>query len=221
MLLGIPHSFALGSSLAMSRKTLFVVGFGSSLRARDLAYEFERYGRLVRCDIPAPKGYSSRLFAFVEFEDCRDAEDAYVEMHGRKLDGHTLSVQWAKNAPPRGWRGAGSRSPCRSRSRSYSHDRSRSPHDTRKLDRSYSRSHSPRERSSAINLKNRSTSRNHSQGRDSYSRSSPPARTRSLTPAKRGATGLNDRHGSRSLSPVDSSRKMEPGSRELSLERED
>ncbi|KAJ3151403.1 hypothetical protein HDU86_006103 [Geranomyces michiganensis] len=86
------------------RTTLFVAGISSHTRARDLAYEFERYGRLVRCDIPAPRGVANKPYAFVEFEDDRDAEDAYYEMQNRKVDGYPLNIQWAKNAPSRSWR---------------------------------------------------------------------------------------------------------------------
>ncbi|KAI9487271.1 MAG: hypothetical protein EXX96DRAFT_605251 [Benjaminiella poitrasii] len=86
------------------RTTLFVAGFGGQTRARDLAYEFERYGRLVRCDIPAPKSFHAKVYAFVEFEDPHAAEDAFNEMHGRRIDGYTISVQWARNAPSASWR---------------------------------------------------------------------------------------------------------------------
>ncbi|KAL9556731.1 hypothetical protein MBANPS3_001712 [Mucor bainieri] len=94
------------------RTTLFVAGFGGRTRARDLAYEFERYGRLVRCDIPAPKSYAAKVYAFVEFEDPHDAEDAFNEMHGRRIDGYTISVQWARNAPSATWRLGGPSHPA-------------------------------------------------------------------------------------------------------------
>ncbi|KAJ3288877.1 hypothetical protein HDU79_004478 [Rhizoclosmatium sp. JEL0117] len=118
----------------MSRPTtLFCAGFGHRTRARDLAYEFERYGRLVRCDIPAPKSSSAKPYAFVEFEDYRDAEDAYYEMQGIRMDGYPLTIQWAKQDPSRNWRydddrgrrGGGRRPDSRDRDRRY-RSRSRS-----------------------------------------------------------------------------------------------
>ncbi|KAG6868772.1 hypothetical protein C0993_010699 [Termitomyces sp. T159_Od127] len=87
-------------------RILFVSGFHPATRARDLAYEFERYGPLVRCDVPAPRNphASSNPYAFVEFRSQRDAEDAYYEMHGRPFEGTRLSIQWAKNPPSSVWR---------------------------------------------------------------------------------------------------------------------
>ncbi|KAI9311192.1 hypothetical protein BX666DRAFT_1998841 [Dichotomocladium elegans] len=142
------------------KSVLFVTGFSSRIRTYDLALEFERYGRLVRCDIPTPKSASSKPYAFVEYEDPRDAEDAFNEMHGRRVDGRTLNIQWAKNAPRASWRferrpptprgGARTRSlstPSRGRSRSprpryRSRSRSRSP--ARARGHHYERSRLPR-----------------------------------------------------------------------------
>ncbi|KAL7748553.1 hypothetical protein RI367_005964 [Sorochytrium milnesiophthora] len=131
----------------MSRRTtLFVAGINPNTRAKDLAYEFERYGRLVRCDIPAPRPHA-KPYAFVEFESSRDAEDAYHEMHGLRIEGFSLNIQWARNAPSKSWRfergeDRGGHGRNRSRSRSPRRSRSRSP--DRGAPRSRSRSPVPR-----------------------------------------------------------------------------
>ncbi|KAI9204752.1 uncharacterized protein BJ171DRAFT_503466 [Polychytrium aggregatum] len=88
----------------MSRTTLFVAGFGSGVSARDLGFEFERFGRLVRCDIPAPKPNQTNQYAFIEFEDPRDAEDAFHDLHGRSINGAVLNIQWARSGPQKSWR---------------------------------------------------------------------------------------------------------------------
>ncbi|KAF9283141.1 hypothetical protein BGZ68_005531 [Mortierella alpina] len=160
------------------QKTLHVSGFSQRSRARDLAYEFERFGPLVRCDIPAPRDSSSRPYAFVEYEDDRDARDAYNEMKDTRFDGYRLNVQFAKNPPSSSWRyerGGGrkrSRSPAR---------RGRSP---------------PRRRSRSPRRRSPSPDRRGSRGGDR--RSASPAEPRRSSP---GATDSR-RRASRSRSPV-------------------
>ncbi|RDA89335.1 hypothetical protein CP532_6256 [Ophiocordyceps camponoti-leonardi (nom. inval.)] len=116
--------------------TLYVTGFTQGTRARDLAYEFERYGRLVRCDIPAPRSSSSRLFAFVEYEDRRDADDAYYEMHNKRLGrDDILKIEWARTPPSASWRFESGRDRDRRGPRSPRRGRSPSP---RRSTRDYS-----------------------------------------------------------------------------------
>ncbi|KAJ2521038.1 hypothetical protein GGI11_002127 [Coemansia sp. RSA 2049] len=112
----------------MGKRILYVTGFSRDTRARDLAHAFERYGRLVRCDIPGARR-DAKPFAFVEYEDSRDADDAYDRMHDQYVDEYRISVQWAKRPPARSWRFDGGESSRRSsRNRSRSRSRSRSPY---------------------------------------------------------------------------------------------
>ncbi|KZT22985.1 hypothetical protein NEOLEDRAFT_1070340 [Neolentinus lepideus HHB14362 ss-1] len=171
-------------------RILFVSGFHRSTRARDLAYEFERYGPLVRCDVPAPRNphAHSTPYAFVEFQRSRDAEEAYIDMHGRHFEGYRLSVQWAKNPPSSVWRYDRRSPPPRSsrdrRDRSKSprrndrdredRDKNRDRRDDRdwdREDRDKRRSRSPVDRSPADRKRSASPERR----KDDKARTPPPA----------------------------------------------
>lgn len=85
-----PHQH---QSYIMTR--IYVGGIPSDCRERDLDKFFRNYGRLRDCLIK--NGY-----AFVEFEDNRDADDAVYEMNGRELLGCRVSVEHARGIPRRG-----------------------------------------------------------------------------------------------------------------------
>jgi len=74
---------------------IYVGGIPTDCRERDLDKFFRNYGRLRDCLIK--NGY-----AFVEFEDNRDADDAVYEMNGRELLGCRVSVEHARGIPRRG-----------------------------------------------------------------------------------------------------------------------
>ncbi|XP_044736487.1 serine-arginine protein 55 isoform X2 [Chrysoperla carnea] len=81
---------------------VFVGGLTYRVRERDLEKFFRKYGRIK--EIAIKNG-----FAFVEFDDYRDAEDAVYELNGRELLGERVSVERARGTP-RGsdrWRGGG------------------------------------------------------------------------------------------------------------------
>ncbi|KAL3196053.1 hypothetical protein MRX96_045390 [Rhipicephalus microplus] len=55
------------------RGQLFIGRLPLDTRERDVEQVFERYGRLLRCDVKYGTGMA---YAFVDYEDHRDAEDA-------------------------------------------------------------------------------------------------------------------------------------------------
>ncbi|KAJ3014185.1 UNVERIFIED_CONTAM: hypothetical protein HDU68_000395 [Siphonaria sp. JEL0065] len=80
--------------------SLFIGRLPSELKVRDLEDIFQKFGRISRLDI---KRGASFNFAFVEFEDKRDAEDALRETDGKELPefGTRLVVEYAKGGSRR------------------------------------------------------------------------------------------------------------------------
>ncbi|KAL5198279.1 hypothetical protein ABZP36_001791 [Zizania latifolia] len=80
----------------MSRRwsrTIYVGNLPGDIREREVEDLFYKYGRIVDIDLkipPRPPGY-----AFVEFEDPRDAEDAIQGRDGYNFDGNRLRVELA------------------------------------------------------------------------------------------------------------------------------
>ncbi|KAJ8747079.1 hypothetical protein K2173_014486 [Erythroxylum novogranatense] len=71
---------------------LYVGHLGSRTRSRDLEYVFSKYGRIRDVDM-------KRDYAFVEFSDPRDADDARYHLDGKDLDGSRIIVEFAKGVP--------------------------------------------------------------------------------------------------------------------------
>ncbi|KAJ6217618.1 hypothetical protein RDWZM_008775 [Blomia tropicalis] len=78
---------------------IYVGRIGYDVRERDIEKFFKGYGRIR--EILLKDG-----FAFVEFDDQRDAEDAVYELNGKDLLGERVHVEFARG-PGRGSRGRG------------------------------------------------------------------------------------------------------------------
>ncbi|XP_021976995.1 serine/arginine-rich splicing factor RS2Z33 [Helianthus annuus] len=75
-----------------STTRLYVGHLASRTRSRDLEDIFSRYGRIRHVDM-------KRDYAFVEFSDPRDADDARYSLNGRDVDGSRIVVEFSKGVP--------------------------------------------------------------------------------------------------------------------------
>ncbi|OIV92127.1 hypothetical protein TanjilG_18699 [Lupinus angustifolius] len=71
---------------------LYVGRLSSRTRSRDLERVFNRYGRVRYVDV-------KNDYAFVEFSDHRDADEAIYQLDGHDVDGSRLIVEFAKGVP--------------------------------------------------------------------------------------------------------------------------
>ncbi|CAL0308556.1 unnamed protein product [Lupinus luteus] len=78
---------------SLSNRIIYVGNLPGDIRLREVEDLFHKFGPIVDIDLkipPRPPGY-----AFVEFEDARDAEDAIYYRDGYKFDGQRLRVELA------------------------------------------------------------------------------------------------------------------------------
>lgn len=68
---------------------IFIGGFSYRVRERDLERFCEKYGKIREISMKTK-------YAFVEFEDYRDADDAVYELNGKSLLGERVTVEIAK-----------------------------------------------------------------------------------------------------------------------------
>jgi RNA recognition motif-containing protein len=78
-------------------RQLCVFGIHPNTSARDIGYEFEKYGRLKKVNIPSTRKRKA-IYAFVEFVTGRDANDAYENL--KEIRGRKVKIEWAKHQTP-------------------------------------------------------------------------------------------------------------------------
>ncbi|KHN85184.1 Serine/arginine-rich splicing factor 9 [Toxocara canis] len=78
---------------------VYVGNLPSNVKQRDLEDLFDKYGRICFIDVKYSRGAP---FAFLEFEDARDAEDAIRGRDGYDLDGCRIRVEMTRGVGPRG-----------------------------------------------------------------------------------------------------------------------
>ncbi|XP_064466069.1 serine/arginine-rich splicing factor 12-like isoform X2 [Ornithodoros turicata] len=173
--------------------SLFIRNVPDGTRPEDLRSLFGKYGPLT--DVYVPVDYYTRRprgFAYVQFEDVRDAEDAMYSLDRTRFYGRELEIEFAQ-----GDRKTPSEMRCKERSR-----RTRSPHSSRHDERRrrsrsrspYGRDRSPRRsrRHSYSHSRSRSRSRSRDRRRGSYS----PRRSRSYSKSRsRSRSSHNGRAG--------------------------
>ncbi|KAM4794819.1 serine/arginine-rich splicing factor 10 [Rhinophrynus dorsalis] len=217
--------------------SLFVRNIADDIKSEELRREFGRYGPIV--DVYVPLDYYTRRprgFAYVQFEDVRDAEDALHNLDKKWICGRQIEIQFAQGdrktpnqmKAKEGGNSYGSsrydnydRYSRRSRSRSYERRRSRS----RSYEQNYGRSYSPRGR--AADRPRRSRSRSDrgrfSRRNRSHSRSRSNSRSRSRSQPKREmrAHRSGSRSHSRAPSKADAKAPYKAGPRYSRREEEE
>ncbi|XP_016357458.1 serine and arginine rich splicing factor 10b isoform X2 [Sinocyclocheilus anshuiensis] len=204
--------------------SLFVRNISDESRPEDLRREFGRYGPVA--DVYVPLDFYSRRprgFAYIQFEDVRDAEDALHNLDQKWVCGRQIEIQFAQGdrKTPGQMKSKEHQSPRshsryeeyerRRRSRSRSRRRSRSP----SYERRRRRSQSPRE-SRGRTRSRRSRSREHDRHHH-RSRSRSPSHSKSRARSRSGSRSTSELHAETQDAAAED--KTQPRSRSRSRSR--
>lgn len=202
----------IGSDRERRSTTLFIGNLPYTFRERDVADYFERCGRIKNITVGVnPRTGQSKGYAFVEFEDRRDAEDAYERFDNYSLEGRRLRLDWdigldrklhtrRRRPSPRhhfrpirrgGHGGPGGYSPRSRYSRSPRGRRSRSPGSRSPHRHSQDHSHSHSHSHSRSRSHSRSPSRSRSRSRSGSGSQTPPGSPSRSPPHQRSDTHNN------------------------------
>lgn len=72
---------------------IYIGNLPSDIRSREVEDLFERYGKILDVDIKHPRTGSGPAFAFLEFDDPRDAQDAIRGRDGYDVSGSKIRVE--------------------------------------------------------------------------------------------------------------------------------
>lgn len=102
-----------GSGFRNNEGRIYVGNLPPDIRTKDIEDLFYKFGKVTFIDLKNRRGPP---FAFVEFEDPRDAEDAVHARDGYNCDGYHLRVEFPRGTGPGGRRGRGRGGPPSRRS---------------------------------------------------------------------------------------------------------
>lgn len=85
----------------ISKTKLFVGGLPRRMRGKELREMFSEFGPVKFATVKLKPDGKSRGFGFVEFETEEGATAAQKEMNQKDFEGRALTVDFAKELPPR------------------------------------------------------------------------------------------------------------------------
>src|SRR4051812_39017426 len=101
-MLSRPRTFSSSASSIQSHKVCRAISTGEELANQntdeDLNLIFSRFGTILSCEVIRDKRTGDSLqYAFIEFEDQKDCEQAYFKMQGVLIDDHRIHVDFSQS----------------------------------------------------------------------------------------------------------------------------